>query len=100
MLVLCAGENRDNPGEEAMAAHTNDHCWSILSRTNRQAGMIPGLRTYPVNPKAREPLVRFMTGALMEAGCSIIHSTSPDRAPFVIVFETPTGERIGLVAYA
>jgi len=62
--------------------------------------MIPGLRTYSVNAKAREPLVNFMTGALVGAGCKIIHSTRPDRAPFVIAFETPTGERIGIVAYA
>jgi hypothetical protein len=46
--------------------------------------MIPGLRTYSVNAKAREPLVSFMTGALTGAGCRIIHSTLPDRAPFVI----------------
>jgi hypothetical protein len=62
--------------------------------------MIPGLRTYSVNARARGPLVRFMTGALVEAGCRIIHSTPPDRAPFVIVFETQSGERMGIVAYA
>ncbi|MBI1867479.1 MAG: hypothetical protein HYS06_04190 [Methylocystis sp.] len=62
--------------------------------------MIPGLRTYSVNPKARRPLVDFMTGALMAAGCKIIHSSPADRAPFVVVFETPTGERMGIVAYA
>jgi hypothetical protein len=62
--------------------------------------MIPGLRTYSVNAKAREPLVSFMTGALVGAGCKIIHSTPLDRAPFVIAFETPTGERMGIVAYA
>lgn len=62
--------------------------------------MIPGLRTYPVNPKARHPLVDFMSGALMAAGCKIIHSSPTDRAPFVVAFETPTGERMGIVAYA
>ena len=62
--------------------------------------MVLGLRTYSINAKAREPLVSFMIGALMGAGCKIIHSTPLDRAPFVIVFETPTGERMGIVAYA
>src|SRR6266567_4090743 len=62
--------------------------------------MIPDLRTYSINAKAREPLVRFMTGALEGAGCKIIHSTPLERAPFVIAFETPTGERMGIVAYA
>src|SRR5262249_9002754 len=51
----------------------------LCSVDNRFADldMIPGLRTYPVNPKAREPLVRFMTGALISAGCKVIHSTRP-----------------------
>ena len=62
--------------------------------------MIAGLRTYQVNAKARQPLVEFMTGALLSAGCKIIHSTPPDRAAFVVAFETPTGERMGIVAYA
>jgi hypothetical protein len=62
--------------------------------------MISGLRTYSVKAKAREPLVNFMTGALNGAGCKIIHSTPLDRAPFVIAFETPSGERMGIVAYA
>ncbi len=62
--------------------------------------IIPGLCTYSVKPKARQPLVEFMTSALVSSGCKIIHSSQPDRAPFVVAFETPTGERIGIVAYA
>jgi len=62
--------------------------------------MLPGLRTYSVNPKARQPLIEFMTVALAKAGCKVISASSPDRAPFVIVFDTPTGERMGIVAYA
>jgi hypothetical protein len=62
--------------------------------------MIPGLRTYPVNPIARRPLVEFMTSALMTAGCKIIHSSPADRAPFIVAFETRSGERMGIVAYA
>lgn len=62
--------------------------------------MIQGLRTYSVNAKARRPLVDYMTSALLAAGCKIIHSSSPDRAPFIVAFETPSGERMGIVAYA
>lgn len=62
--------------------------------------MIPGLRTYPVKTTARRPLVDFMTSALQNSGCRIIHQSSVDRAPFIVVFETPTGERMGVVAYA
>lgn len=62
--------------------------------------MIPGLRTYSVNARARQPLLDFMTGALLGSGCKIVHSSPPDRAPFVIAFESPRGERMGIVAYA
>jgi hypothetical protein len=63
-------------------------------------GMIPGLRTYSVSIAARRPLVDFIAGALSVAGCKIVRRFEPDRAPFVVVFETPTGERMGIVAYA
>lgn len=62
--------------------------------------MIPGLRTYGVNAKARGPLVEYMTSALVAAGCKIIHRSAPDQAPFVVAFETPSRERMGIVAYA
>lgn len=62
--------------------------------------MIPGLRSYPVSAVARQPLVNFMTGALTEAGCRILHTSPTDRAPFVVTFETASGERMGIVVYA
>ncbi|MDP1753823.1 MAG: hypothetical protein Q8L22_30610 [Reyranella sp.] len=62
--------------------------------------MIPGLRTYSVMSKARQPLIDFMTGALMSSGCKIIHTSLPETAPFIVAFETSTGERMGIVAYA
>lgn len=62
--------------------------------------MIPGLRTYTVSAGARRPLVEFMTSALAGAGCKIIHSSAPDTAPFIVAFETPSRERMGIVAYA
>lgn len=62
--------------------------------------MILGLRYYKTKPSAREPLLRFMLGGLRAAGCRILFASPPDRAPFVITFETRDGERMGLVAYA
>lgn len=41
-----------------------------------------------------------MTSALTSAGCKIVHSSSVEQAPFVVVFETSGGERMGIVAYA
>jgi hypothetical protein len=56
--------------------------------------------TYGVSPSDREPLIRFMVRALEKQGCRVIFSPSPDTAPFRITFETPQGERMGIVAYA
>ena len=55
---------------------------------------------FRVNAKDRKPLIDFMLDALKAAGCRIIHTPSPTRAPFRITFETPDGERIGIIAYA
>lgn len=56
--------------------------------------------TYGVKPSDREPLIHFMVDALKKQGCRVIHTPSPDTAPFRITFETPQGERMGIVAYA
>jgi hypothetical protein len=62
--------------------------------------MIFGLRYYKTKASAREPLLRFMLDGLRTAGCRILFCSPPDRAPFVITFETRHGERMGIVAYA
>ena len=60
----------------------------------------PEYRTYRVRRKDREPLVDFMLQALRVEGCHILYSSEPSTAPFRITFETPQGERMGIVAYA
>lgn len=62
--------------------------------------MIPGLRTYPVSSARRQPLLDFMLRGLEDAGCKVLHAPPAGQAPFVITFETPSGERMGIVAYA
>lgn len=57
-------------------------------------------RTYGVKKADREPLIAFMVEALESHGCRIIHRPAPNVAPFRITFETPQGERLGVVAYA
>lgn len=57
-------------------------------------------RVYRVSRKDREPLLAFMLDALRAEGCRILNSSSPKEAPFRITFETPEGERLGIVAYA
>jgi hypothetical protein len=41
-----------------------------------------------------------MEEALRSQGCRIIRSSPATQAPFKITFETPQGERLGIVAYA
>lgn len=60
----------------------------------------PEYQTYGVQRKAREPLVRFVLDGLHAARCRVIFASDPGVAPFRITFETPQGERMGVVAYA
>lgn len=57
-------------------------------------------RIYGVQRKAREPLLNFMLEALRSEGCRILYYSRATEAPFRITFETPEGERLGIIAYA
>ena len=59
-----------------------------------------GYSTYSVSPRDREPLLRWMVEALESEGCRVLRISEPDRAPFRLTFETPSGERMGILAYA
>lgn len=61
--------------------------------------MIP-YRRYPVSRRAKAPLVEFITESLKICGCRILHISDPGCAPFQISFETRSGERMGILAYA
>src|SRR4051812_23443893 len=62
--------------------------------------MSKSLRVYSVQASARKPLVDFMVESLRIAGCRLLFSSDPRYAPFVLTFETMSGERMGVVAYA
>ena len=66
----------------------------------RSSDLALGPRSYSVLPRDREPLIHFMLAGLESAGCRIIHRPPANEAPFRITFETPSGERMGIVAYA
>jgi len=57
-------------------------------------------RRYSVSPHQKQPLLDFMLSALASCGCRILHHSGPREAPFRISFETPDGERMGIIAYA
>lgn len=59
-----------------------------------------GYREYTVQAASKRPVLDFMLDALRASGCRVLSSSPPNRTPFRITFETPTGERVGIIAYA
>jgi hypothetical protein len=57
-------------------------------------------KAYSVSARAKEPLLRFIREALEMRGCTLLHLSRGDRAPFHMVFELPGGERISTLIYA
>lgn len=57
-------------------------------------------REYRGHKTDGDRLLRFMLEALRRKGCRMLHAPPPDVAPFRITFETPVGERLGIIAYA
>jgi hypothetical protein len=59
-----------------------------------------GWKSYSVSKAAKAPLLGFIMRALEMRDCRVLFASEPDRAPFYIVFETPAGQRHGVLAYA
>lgn len=57
-------------------------------------------KSYSVSKAAKAPLLGFITQALEMRDCRVLFASEPGRAPFYIVFETPAGQRHGILAYA
>lgn len=57
-------------------------------------------RTYRVLGAKREPLLDFAKAALEKKGCRILHVSEANVAPFRLTFETPDGDRLGIILYA
>lgn len=56
--------------------------------------------SYSVSRREKEPLLRFIVDAIEMRGCRVVQASDPSFAPFRIVYETPAGERHGVLAYA
>jgi hypothetical protein len=59
---------------------------------------VPDYRTFPLSRPVRERVVEWMADALEGAGCRMLRVSEPDVARFRLMFETPMGERMGIVA--
>src|SRR5665213_3396099 len=57
-------------------------------------------KTYSVSAAEKSLLLKFIVDGLEERGCRIVSTSPSDRAPFYIVFDSPSGERHGVLAYA
>ena len=57
-------------------------------------------KKWSVSRSEKAPLLDFIVQGLRAAGCSILYASAPTRAPFLISYETPLGERQGVLAYA
>lgn len=73
-----------------------------MSLTDASAGRQSAFdwKVYSVRRSEKQLLLSFITEALELRGCHVVHASDPGQAPFYIVFETPAGERHGLLAYA
>jgi hypothetical protein len=57
-------------------------------------------RRYSVSRRDKQPLLDFILSALDLCGCTILYHSQAAEAPLRMTFEAPTGERIGIIAYA
>jgi hypothetical protein len=75
---------------------------SYLSTSYDRGAGLSGVepRYYRVSRAKKSPLVDFIRTALEEAGCRILHEPDAAVAPYRFTFETPMGERLGILAYA
>jgi hypothetical protein len=62
--------------------------------------ILKGYKSYGVSKTGKEPLLTFVLDGLRQNGCNILYHTGPEKAPFLIAFETPAGERIAVLCYA
>jgi hypothetical protein len=79
---------------------TPDTCGFWAKLVIRVKQVLPDLHTYSVQKRAKQPLLQFLLDGLNSAECRILFASSADCAPLVVTFETSSGERIGIVAYA
>lgn len=57
-------------------------------------------KVYSVSARDKEPLLNFIRVALEKRGCTIRHVSPANRAPFLVVFDLPGGERVSVLVYA
>jgi hypothetical protein len=57
-------------------------------------------KTYRVSRAEKQVLLNFILGGLESRGCRILAASDPGNAPFYFTFETPAGEKHGVLAYA
>lgn len=59
-----------------------------------------GYEEFAVDRNKRQPILNWLVAALELSGCRMLQVSDPGTAPFRLTFETPLGERMGVLAYA
>lgn len=57
-------------------------------------------KKWSVQRRSKQPLLDFLVEGLQAANCTILYVSDASHAPFLITYETPLGERQGVLAYA
>jgi hypothetical protein len=57
-------------------------------------------KKWSVSRRDKEPLLLFIVDGLKAAGCTVLFTSEATHAPFLITYETPAGERQGVLVYA
>jgi len=57
-------------------------------------------KKWSVQRHAKQPLLDFIVEGLKAANCTILSTSDAAHAPFLITYETPLGERQGVLVYA
>jgi len=57
-------------------------------------------KKWSVQQRSKQPLLDFVVDGLKAGNCTIMHVSAASEAPFLISFETPLGERQGVLVYA
>lgn len=55
---------------------------------------------WTVSRANKQPLLDFVIEGLQECGCNVLYASDASHAPFFVTYETPGGEREGVLVYA
>lgn len=76
--------------------------YSILRAIGSKVRTVLGFnyKRWSVSRRDKQPLLDFVVAGLRESGCTVLFVSESNRAPFFVTYESPSGEREGVLVYA